>query len=394
MEWPNRQSIRKKGWDYTAPGHYFVTLNTHGSRPLFGTIVNGRMVLNDAGRIAEEEWRKSAQIRAEIELDEFVVMANHVHGIVRIVGASGRTPARPVARPLGDLPVARTDCRGARHVARLFPKSLGAFIAGYKGAVGKRINEMRQSPGAVVWHRNYWDVIVRDAQALARIRDYIRFNPQNYHAVMNGAEPGYLGNRALLKLPQVGFLASRGAATPHGRMPLKVGEAILSGFLSPMESAVFKAGVAHGTPLIWVKPWRLQDGADTPLIRRALEDGRLLILSPFDDAAEAPSARRAVWCNQYVLAHCNRMVVGHLNPDGMLACILSEATPDLEVCYLEESQGTGLAAAQGTGLAAAGRSVGTTGFCLPAMAEDARASASAAATATAIFLKHGADRLR
>jgi hypothetical protein len=186
-------------------------------------------------------------------------------------------------------------------------------------------------------------------------------------------------------------------------MPLKVGEAILSGFLSPMESAVFKAGVAHGTPLIWVKPWRLQDGADTPPIRRALEDGRLLILSPFDDAAEAPSARRAVWCNQYVLAHCNRMVVGHLNPDGMLACILSEATPDLEVCYLEESQGTGLAAAQGTGLAAAGRdgsqgtglasagrSVGTMGFCLPAMAEDARA----AATATAIFLKHGADRLR
>jgi REP element-mobilizing transposase RayT len=333
-------------------------------------IVNGRMVLNDAGRIAEEEWRKSAQIRAEIELDEFVVMANHVHGIVRIVGASGRTPARPVARPSGDLPVAsgdlpvasgdlpvasgdlpvasgdlpvasgdlpvaRTDC-SARQGARLFPKSLGAFIAGYKGAVGKRLNQMRKSPGTAVWHRNYWDVIVRDAQALARIRDYIRFNPQNYHAVMKGAEPGYLGNRALLKLPQVGFLASRGAATPHGRMPLKVGEAILSGFLSPMERAVFKAGVAHGTPLIWVKPWGLQDGADTPPIRQALEDGRLLILSPFDDADEAPSARRAVWCNQYVLAHCNRMVVGHLNPDGMLACILSEATPDLEVCYLED----------------------------------------------------------
>jgi REP element-mobilizing transposase RayT len=356
VELPNRQSIRKKGWDYTTPGHYFVTLNTHGSRPLFGTIVNGRMALNDAGRIAEEEWRKSAQIRAEIELDEFVVMANHVHGIVRIVGASGRTPARPVARPSGDLPVAsgdlpvasgdlpvasgdlpvaRTDC-SARQGARLFPKSLGAFIAGYKGAVGKRLNQMRKSPGTAVWHRNYWDVIVRDAQALARIRDYIRFNPQNYHAVMKGAEPGYLGNRALLKLPQVGFLASRGAATPHGRMPLKVGEAILSGFLSPMERAVFKAGVAHGTPLIWVKPWGLQDGADTPPIRQALEDGRLLILSPFDDADEAPSARRAVWCNQYVLAHCNRMVVGHLNPDGMLACILSEATPDLEVCYLED----------------------------------------------------------
>jgi hypothetical protein len=233
--------------------------------------------------------------------------------VVRIVGT-------------GDPQVAPT--------ARLLPKSLGAFIAGYKGAVGKRINEMRQSPGAVVWHRNYWDVIVRDEQALARIREYIRCNPQNYHAVMNVAEPRCLGNRALLELPKVGFLASRGAATPHGRLPLKAGDAILSGFLSPMERAVFKAGLAHGTPLIWVKPWRLHDGVDTPAIRRAIEDGRLLVLSPFDDTIEAPSARRAVWCNQYVLAHCNRMVVGHLNPDGMLACVLSEAAPDLEVSYL------------------------------------------------------------
>lgn len=59
---PNRQSIRMKGWDYTGPGRYFVTLNTQGGKPLFGTIVNGRMVFNEAGRIAEEEWRKSATI--------------------------------------------------------------------------------------------------------------------------------------------------------------------------------------------------------------------------------------------------------------------------------------------------------------------------------------------
>lgn len=323
--------MRKKGWDYTAPGCYFVTCKTHANRTLFGTIVNGRMVLNEAGRIAEEEWHKSAQIRAEIELDEFVIMPNHVHGVVRIVATRG-SPVPPAPAPAG-----RGDPRVAPTVARtprLFPKSLGAFIAGYKGAVGKRINEMRKSPGAVVWHRNYWDVIVRDEQALGRIREYIRSNPQNYHAVVNGAAPGYFGNRALLELPKVGFLASRGVATPHGKLPVKAGEAILSGFLSPMERAVFKAGMAHGTPLIWVKPWGLHDGADGPSIRRAIEDGRLLVLSPFDDAIEAPSARRAVWCNQYVLAHCNRMVVGHLNPDGMLACILSESDPELEITYL------------------------------------------------------------
>ena len=82
----NRQSIRRKGWDYAAAGCYFVTINTHRGRALFGAIVNGRVVLSEAGRVAEEEWRKSAVIRKGIELDEYVIMPNHVHGIVRIEG--------------------------------------------------------------------------------------------------------------------------------------------------------------------------------------------------------------------------------------------------------------------------------------------------------------------
>ena len=65
-----------------------------------------------------------------------------------------------------------------------------------------------------------------------------------------------------------------------------------------------------------------------------MEEGRLLIVSPFADGVDAPSVRRAVWCNQYVLMHCGRMVVGHLNPGGMLACVLSEADPELEIQYL------------------------------------------------------------
>ena len=68
--------------------------------------------------------------------------------------------------------------------------------------------------------------------------------------------------------------------------------------------------------------------------RVALDAGLLLIVSPFDESIEAPSIRRAAWCNEFVLAHCDRMVVGHLNPGGMLACILSEADPELEIIYL------------------------------------------------------------
>jgi hypothetical protein len=135
-------------------------------------------------------------------------------------------------------------------------------------------------------------------------------------------------------MPKMGFLASRGEAPPHGRLPMKKGEAILSGFLSPMERAVFKASLEYKKPMIWVKPWGLADNTASAAIRLATEEGRLLIVSPFDDNIDAPAVRRAAWCNQYVLAHCDRMVVGHLNPDGMLACVLSEAAPDKELVYL------------------------------------------------------------
>jgi len=191
-----------------------------------------------------------------------------------------------------------------------------------------------------LWHRNYWDVIVRNEQALANIRQYIRFNPANYDRVMNVGESRTLGNAGLLALPKVGYLASRAGATtcPCGpgvmACPCEPGAAIISGFLSPMEREVFREGLEHKRPLIWVKPWGLEDGVLAAPVRRAIDEGRLLVVSPFADSIEAPSVRRAAWCNQYVLAHCNRLIVGHLNPGGMLSCILSEADPELEITYL------------------------------------------------------------
>ena len=315
---PNRQSIRMKGWDYSTPGHYFVTCNTHGTRALFGAIVNGCVVLNEAGRIAQGCWRDIPKHFAEARCDEFVIMPNHIHGILQL------TPGPASAAP----------------------HTLGDVVGAYKAAVSRMIGRTgRQLPGtgrqlptpagaSAIWHRNYWDVIVRNAKALSNIRSYIRFNPQNYHAVMQGEEPRYLGNRALLELPKLSFLASRGESARHGKLPLRSQEAVISGFLSPMERAVFKAGLENKRSMIWVKPWGLSEGTDAVPIRLAIEEGRLLIVSPFDESIEAPSVRRAAWCNQYVLAHGDRVVVGHLNPDGVLACVLSEVDPDQEIVYL------------------------------------------------------------
>ncbi len=81
---PNRQSIRLKGYDYSAEGAYFVTIVCKNRLPWFGEITNGEMKLSEAGKIIKEEWLRGAELRSEITLDVYVVMPNHFHGIVVI----------------------------------------------------------------------------------------------------------------------------------------------------------------------------------------------------------------------------------------------------------------------------------------------------------------------
>ena len=95
-----RRSIRLKDYDYTQPGAYFVTLVTHGRKCLFGEVVGGVVQLNDAGRVMQAAWDELPNNYAGVEHDAFIVMPNHVHGIVVLVGA-GRC-ARPLpANPMG-----------------------------------------------------------------------------------------------------------------------------------------------------------------------------------------------------------------------------------------------------------------------------------------------------
>jgi len=96
VEKQRRRSIRLREYDYTQPGAYFITIVAHARAMLFAEISDGKAWLNEFGRIVENEWQKSAVIRREIGLDVFVVMPNHIHGIVNIihadVGATGRSP--------------------------------------------------------------------------------------------------------------------------------------------------------------------------------------------------------------------------------------------------------------------------------------------------------------
>ncbi|MGD0749964.1 MAG: hypothetical protein ABSA23_01015 [Anaerolineales bacterium] len=119
-----------QGYDYSQAGGYYVTIVTLGWECLFGEIVNGEMRLNPSEEIVKEEWSQSAKIRCEIALDAFMIMPNHIQGIVFIndntIGATGRSP--------------RPQHKKSRYPNGPTSKSLGAPIAGFKSSATKRIN--------------------------------------------------------------------------------------------------------------------------------------------------------------------------------------------------------------------------------------------------------------
>ena len=157
----NRRSIRLKNYDYSQKGIYFVTICTQNRACLFGKILDGIMELNEYGIIIRNEWVKLAITRDEIELDEFVVMPNHFHGIMAFTELVGA---------IRELPLHMTQIQ-RRNMG--LPKIIGRF----KMLSSKQINILRKTPGTKIWQRNYWEHVVRDEIELNRIRKYTKENP-------------------------------------------------------------------------------------------------------------------------------------------------------------------------------------------------------------------------
>jgi len=171
-----RRSIRLKGYDYRQAGGYFVTLVTQGRERLFGEVVNETMVLNDFGKIAAETWLWLETQYPYVALGKWVVMPNHFHGIIFILddvddgdgrGGSRSAPTAPRSAPTA--PQSITDM-----VKR---KPLGRLIGAFKTVSTKHINLARQTEGAIVWQRNYYEHILRNETELDRVTRYIASNP-------------------------------------------------------------------------------------------------------------------------------------------------------------------------------------------------------------------------
>jgi len=239
----HRRSIRLQGYNYTQPGAYFITICAYERASLFGVVKDGKMELNAWGEIVREEWFKTAQIRPYVRLyeDEFVVMPNHVHGIIWIVndaalennnaddatigdgdgddatigdgdivvGARRRRAPTPHHAPTSDIvrtrrrraptphhaptsDIVRTRRRRAptshraptTHIERFgapVPGSIPTIVRAFKSAVTYRINALRGTHGEPVWQRNYYEHIIRDERALNAIRQYIIENPLRWH---------------------------------------------------------------------------------------------------------------------------------------------------------------------------------------------------------------------
>jgi REP element-mobilizing transposase RayT len=165
----HRLSARLRGYDYSRAGMYFVTICAQNRECLFGEIIDGEMWLNDAGKMVQICWNAISDHFPHVELDAFVVMPNHVHGILSIVRAInvGAKNFSPLQRQSSQQPHGTS-------------KTIGSVVRGFKIGVTKWMRQ--NTPVRNIWQRNYWEHIIRDEPELNRIREYIRNNPAQWES--------------------------------------------------------------------------------------------------------------------------------------------------------------------------------------------------------------------
>lgn len=155
------ESARLKDWDYGSNASYFVTICTKHKRHFFGAVINGKMNHSNTGKIADECWKEIPDHFMFVELGEYVIMPNHVHGIITINKPSNL-----------HLPSSKS--------------TLSTIVGSFKSAVTKLINR-KQSLDIVIedfgWQERFHDHVVRNEEEFNRISKYIRDNPINWKGV-------------------------------------------------------------------------------------------------------------------------------------------------------------------------------------------------------------------
>ena len=171
-----RRSIRLKGYDYTNPGAYYITMCAYDKEHLFGQIINGKMRLNLYGQIVEHKWKNIEKHFKNAQLDVFQIMPNHLHGIIMLhdVGAKHSDGISNVK--------SKSLHKNASPLHGTKSKSLSAIIQNFSSISTRKINQIRKKPGNKLWQRNYYERIIRNHDELNAIRRYIINNPSNWNS--------------------------------------------------------------------------------------------------------------------------------------------------------------------------------------------------------------------
>ena len=187
---PVRKNIRIPEYDYALPGGYFVTIVTHKRETLFGAILNERMVLNEIGQMVKNVWLDLPHRFSCIQLDEYIVMPNHFHGILFIIEqnvGAGLVPARGKnIDSSADLPN-KENLNTGDHKGRPYKirPSLSAIIGVFKSIttnnyIDKVINSNWPKFSEHIWQRGYYDRVIRNENELNSLREYIHYNPLSW----------------------------------------------------------------------------------------------------------------------------------------------------------------------------------------------------------------------
>jgi REP element-mobilizing transposase RayT len=165
------ESSRLKEWNYSKPWWYYVTINTKNQFEYFGNVENGKMVLNPIGMLIEEEWLKTKEIRSNVDLDYYVVMPNHFHGIIVLEEKNNVETTGSVV--LKNNLFSETTHRVVS--TTLKPNSLGSIIGQFKSTCSKKIHKLGKIKFS--WQNGFYDRIIRNEKELFQIRKYIEQNP-------------------------------------------------------------------------------------------------------------------------------------------------------------------------------------------------------------------------
>lgn len=181
MNIKNRRSIRLHGYDYSQEGAYYVTVCTQDRLCLFGSVQNGEMVLNEIGQYVEKCWLEISTHFPNTVLHEYMIMPNHVHGIVEIVGANDYLPAEK-----NDVLGLRAKDVCLRRALRGSPlrgtsKTIDSIVRGFKIGVTKWFRQNTDIHD--VWQRNDYEHIICDGNDYDRIANYIIDNPRNWKTI-------------------------------------------------------------------------------------------------------------------------------------------------------------------------------------------------------------------